>query len=91
MDLISENDLLRCSCHIDRNVSRVADVLGISPTSLRDIERSHKDAKTRPYWILKKWQEAHPNHTRQDLHDKLKILGFTEAAERYHHHCIHNK
>ena len=90
MDLISENDLLRCSCHIDRNLSRLADVLGISPTSLQDIERSHEDVKIRPYWVLKKWQEVNPNHTHQDLHEKLKILGFTKAAERYHHY-IHNK
>ena len=83
MALISDDDLLRCSRHICRNVSTLAGPLGISVTSLQEIKHNYEDVETQAYWVMKKWQEAHSNASRQDLYNKLKILGFENAAERY--------
>ena len=83
--LISDDDLLRCSRHICRNVSTLAGPLGISVASLQEIKRNYKDAETQAYWVMKKWQEGHPNTGHQVLFNKLKILGFESAAERYHY------
>ena len=82
--LISDDDLLQSSCHICRNVSTLAGPLGISIASLQEIKHNYKDVETQAYWVMKKWQDAHPNIGHQDLYNKLKILGFDNAAERHH-------
>ena len=90
MALISDDDLLRCSRHIRRNVSTLAGPLGISNSSLQEIQHNYKDVETQAYWVMKKWQEAHPNAAHQDLYNKLKILRFNKAAERYNCFYIQN-
>ena len=86
VSLISDDDLLRCSRHICRNVSSLAGPLGISVASLQEIKHNYKDVETQAYWVMKKWQEAHPNTSHQSLYNKLKILGFDNAAERYNYY-----
>ena len=78
-------DLLLCSPHISRNVSTLAGPLGISIARLQEIKHNYKDVETQAYWVMKKWQKNHPNTGHQVLYNKLKILGFDKAAERYHY------
>ena len=59
--LMSDDDLLRCSRRICRNVSTLDVPLDISVASLQDIKRNFEDVETQAYWIMKKWQEAHSN------------------------------
>ena len=88
--LISDDDLLRCSRHICRNVSTLAGPLGISIASLQEIKCNYEDVETQAYWVMKKWLEAYPNAHQKVLYNKLKILGFDNAAERYNCFYIHN-
>ena len=89
MTFVSDNDLMRCSRHINTNLSRLAGYLGFSHANLQQIEYDYREVETQAYWVLKKWlTENQPINARQYLHDKLQILGFSEAAERYH--CLLN-
>ena len=83
MPSVHDKDLMRCSRHIHENVSILANYLGIGSTTLQQIEENYKEVDAQAYWILKRWQEANPTTSCQDLQEKLKILGFAEAAERY--------
>ena len=90
--LISDVDLLRCTRHIHGNISILAGSLGISSTNLQEIKHEFREVETQAYWVLKKWQEtANSSNAHQDLHDKLQVLGFNKAAERYHSLCMNNK
>ena len=85
MTFVSDNDLMRCSRHINTNLSCLAGYLGFSHANLQQIEYDYREVETQAYWVLKKWlTENQPINARQYLHDKLQILGFSEAAERYH-------
>ena len=75
-------DLMRCARHIHENVSLLASYLGITSTSLEEIERDHREVEARAYWVLKKWQET-PSSNVHHLHDVLQALEFQKAAERY--------
>ena len=89
--LISDIDLLRCTRHIRGNISILAGSLGISSANLQEIKRDYEEVETQAYWVLKKWQESVSNNVQhQDLHDKLQVLGFNNAAERYYCLCINN-
>ena len=89
--LISDVDLLRCTRHIRGNISILAGSLGISYANLQEIQRDYKEVETQAYWVLKKWQESvSSNVQRQELHDKLQVLGFNDAAERYLCLCMNN-
>ena len=89
--LISDVDLLRCSRHIHGNISILAGPLGITSTNLQEITRDYEDVETQAYWVLKKWQESVSHNVQhQDLHDKLQVLGFNDAAERYYCLYINN-
>ena len=82
--LISDVDLLRCTRHIHENISVIAGSLGISSKALQEIKNNYEEVETQAYWVLKKWQESvSSNIQQQDLHDKLQVLGFHNAAERY--------
>ena len=81
--LIPDTDLMRCTCHIHGNVSILAGFLSITSEHLKKIEHDYREAETQAYWVLKKWQENHPNMAHQDLRDILQALGFDKAAERY--------
>lgn len=83
MPSVHDKDLMRCSRHIRENLSILANYLGIGSTSLQQIEQNYGEVDAQAYWILKMWQEANPTISCQDLHDKLQILGFAKAAERY--------
>ena len=85
--LISDADLIRCTRHIHENVSILAGSLGITSEYLQKIKHDYREIETQAYWVLKKWQENHPNMARQYLHDTLQALGFDKAAERYH--CLY--
>ena len=90
--LISDVDLLRCTRHIRGNVSTLAGSLGITSANLQEIQRNYKEVETQAYWVLKKWQESvSSNVQHQDLHDKLQVLGFNNAAKRYYRSCMNNK
>ena len=85
MTFVSDNDLVRCSRHINTNLSSLAGYLGISRANLQQIEYDFREVETQAYWVLKKWlTENQPINARQYLHDRLQILGLSEAAERYH-------
>ena len=89
--LISDVDLLRCTRHIRGNISILAGSLGISSANLQEIKHDYEEVETQAYWVLKKWQESvSSNVQHQDLHDKLQVLGFNNAAERYYCLCISN-
>ena len=76
---------MRCSRHINTNLSSLAGYLGISRANLQQIEHDFREVETQAYWVLKKWlTENQPINARQYLHDRLQILGLSEAAERYH-------
>ena len=80
---------MRCSRHINTNLSTLAGYLGFSHASLQQIEYDYREVETQAYWVLKKWlTENQPINARQYLHEKLQILGFSEAAKRYH--CLLN-
>ena len=80
---------MRCSRHINTNLSSLAGYLGFSCASLQQIESDYREIETQAYWVLKKWLTQNQSiNPRQCLHEKLKILGFSEAAERYH--CLLN-
>ena len=82
--IISDIDLLRCTRHIHGNISILAGSLGISSKILQEIKHDYEEVETQAYWVLKKWQESASNNVQhQDLHDKLQVLGFDNAAERY--------
>ena len=82
--LISDIDLMRCTCHIHGNVSLLAGYLGIKSATLKEIERDYREVETQAYWVLKKWQENTTSNGHQtNLHDMLQVLGFHKAAERY--------
>ena len=85
--LIPDTDLIRCTRHIHGNVSILAGSLGITSEHLEKIEQDYREVETQAYWVLKKWQENHPNMAHQDLHDTLQALEFDKAAERYH--CLY--
>ena len=86
---VSDNDLMWCSRHINTNLSSLAGYLGFSHENLQQIEHDFREVETQAYWVLKKWlTENQPINARQYLHDKLQILGFYEAAERYY--CLLN-
>ena len=90
--IISDVDLLRCTRHIRGNISILAGSLGITSADLQEIQRDYKEVETQAYWVLKKWQTTvSSNVQRKDLHDKLEVLGFNNAAERYHCLCMNNK
>ena len=82
--LISDIDLIRCTRHIDGNVSLLAGYLGIKSTTLEEIEHDYREVETQAFWVLKKWQESTLSNAHQsNLHDTLQALGFHKAAERY--------
>ena len=82
--ILSDVDLLRCTRHIHGNISILAGSLGISSANLQEIKHDYGEVETQAYWVLKKWQESvSSNIQHQDLHDKLQVLGFNNAAERY--------
>ena len=86
MTFVSDNDLMRCSRHINANLSSLASYLGISRPSREQIEYNFSGIEAQAYWVLKKClTENQPINPRQYLHDKLQILGFSEAAERYYY------
>ena len=90
--LISDVDLLRCTRHIHGNISILAGSLGISSANLQEIKHDYEEMETQAYWVLKKWKEfVSSNAQHQELHDKLRVLGFNNAAERYHCLCMNNK
>ena len=76
------SDLMRCSRHIHGNVSLLASYLGITSTSLEEIERDYREVEAQAYWVLKKWQETTSSNVHH-LHDVLQTLEFHKAAERY--------
>lgn len=80
-ELLDDNDLLSCSRHISKHISRLAGTLGISDKEQKNYKERYKDPNIRAYWILKDWLEVHPNTTKSDLKKKLKLLGFTKAAQ----------
>ena len=83
--IISDVDLLRCTRHIRENLSILAGSIGITSADLQEIQRDYKEVETQAYWVLKKWQATvSTNVQREDLHDKLQVLGFNNAAKRYH-------
>ena len=89
--MISDVDLLRCTRHIRGNISILAGSLGISSANLQEIKRDYEEVETQAYWVLKKWQESvSSNIQHQDLREKLQVLGFNNAAERYCCLCINN-
>ena len=89
--LMSDVDLLRCTRHIRGNISILAGSLGISYANLQEIQRDYKEVETQAYWVLKKWQEfVSSNVQHQELHDKLQVLRFNDAAERYLCLCMSN-
>ena len=83
-NLISDINLLRCTRHICRDVSLLADSLGISSKDVEEIKRDYREVETQAYWVLKKWQETPSSNACQDqLYDVLKNLGHHKAAARY--------
>ena len=83
MPSVDDKDLMRCSRHICEDISTLANYLGIGSTSLQEIEQNYKEVDAQAFWILKMWKEANPTTSCKDLQDKLQILGFAKAAERY--------
>ena len=89
--IISDVDLLRCTRHIRENISILAGSLGITSADLQEIQRDYKEVETQAYWVLKKWQESVSNNVQhKELHDKLEVLGFNNAAKRYYCLWINN-
>ena len=83
--IISDVDLLRCTRHIRGNISILAGSLGITSADLQEIQHDYKEVETQAYWVLKKWQTTvSSNVQHKDLHDKLEVLEFNNAAERYY-------
>ena len=81
--LLTDNVLLRCSRHINKNLSELCGGLEVSNDDLRDIQKQFSGIKSHAYLVLKKWWERNPEATNDTLKEKLQILGFTQAAKRY--------
>ena len=82
--LIPNNNLINCSYHF--KASDINKLVGIlddnNQLHLKDIAQQYDDTQTKAYRVLKKWLEAHPNTTKEELQEKLKLMRFTKAAER---------
>ena len=79
---ITENDLLKCSVHIKKNLPKLAGAFGITKEQLNEIQQNYEDPSSQAYQLLLKCMEARPSTTRQDLKEKFEILKFSKAAQQ---------
>ena len=87
-DILTENDILRCSRFINRRNDPIelANALRVTQDDIRKIDVQHGtyDRKMRAYHIMLVWFNKNDGQhkSKSCLQEKLDIIGFTEAAER---------
>ena len=80
---MTNDDIIKCSRHINENLVELAGYLNVTNAELQNIQESFSGINVHAYQVLCLWHERNREATKQNLQFTLQQLNFIEASRRH--------